>query len=815
MLEEGDITIIAVHEDFIGRSYSTSKRVFKDTVPLNLVIASPGNILAVSEENYSVSGDCTEKGREVTVALSDSGSIQHSLDTQTTCREGTWEVAVDTRGLEQGEITITATHGNSDGNSIVKTAYTTKDIEGGRVRIDTFSDITAALEGEYRIAGTCSEDREPIMVKLNDGGEIPNSATPDGVLNCSSGLWEAEVKTDKLEDGNIAIIVIHRDSSGNLSSDAVEVKKDVEEPSLSIDNPKHIFADMANSYDLNGECSESGVSVTVKLENSAQSSEILNTQVSCLEGIWELVDFNVSTLAEGVVTITVSQSDALGNLGTASGEIQKSNSDLVVTLNLPPAINSANEDNYVLEGGCNPDAGELTVRVGGISPRETPTCSRGFWSANFNLDELAESNSILITVDYSHNQGADNAEQERATVLKDVQGSTVSLVSPTDIDRITDSSYTLSGTCSENGRAVSISIDNSQGASHLVESQAVCGNNSWEKPVDVSALEEGGVMVTVTHADLAGNSSRATGTADRDNSIVITIEESPHIDSDNESSYELSGTCSEEGQEVTVSVGSVSPGVGPVCGSNFEWSVDNLDVSVLDDGEVSIAAVHKNISANASIHKGCFSEEESGAAGDPIIICNYNALKGVNNGLNKYYILGADIDASASWSEGDEGCNAYDGSTIAATAPCSGMSPLGRFTGHFDGNNYKIRNLYIHTSQESLGLFSELSGTGVIKNVHLRDVQLKNTAVSDDYPSVGALLGIAGPSTTVDNCSATGHISGENDAGGLVGFSEGKLTNSYVNATVAGKFAGSLLAYSSSASIISSHGAGDSPGRWY
>ena len=69
-------------------------------------------------------------------------------------------------------------------------------------------------------------------------------------------------------------------------------------------------------------------------------------------------------------------------------------------------------------------------------------------------------------------------------------------------------------------------------------------------------------------------------------------------------------------------------------------------------------------------------------AASPIIICEYEGLKDIaTEGLDKHYKLGRSIDASDSWSEGDEDCNAYDGTDIAGTSPCAGMTQLGTLTG--------------------------------------------------------------------------------------------------------------------------------------
>ena len=168
------------------------------------------------------------------------------------------------------------------------------------------------------------------------------------------------------------------------------------------------------------------------------------------------------------------------------------------------------------------------------------------------------------------------------------------------------------------------------------------------------------------------------------------------------------------------------------------------------------------------------TEMAAGTAEDPILICNYEELKMiVTHGLDKHYILGADIDASDSWSEGDDSCNAYDPDgdpDIPATTPCTGMAPLGNLTGAFDGAGYTISNLFISSDAAKIGLFSDLAEGKSIKNVHLESMRVHGRATG---AKVGGLLGSS--SGVVRNASVSGKFSigvtatSNYHMGGLVG----------------------------------------------
>ena len=67
----------------------------------------------------------------------------------------------------------------------------------------------------------------------------------------------------------------------------------------------------------------------------------------------------------------------------------------------------------------------------------------------------------------------------------------------------------------------------------------------------------------------------------------------------------------------------------------------------------------------------------SGSESFPYLICTYAQLNKMRDNLMAHYELGQDINANPSWSAGDNGCTAYDGSTVSETTPCTGWVPVG------------------------------------------------------------------------------------------------------------------------------------------
>lgn len=169
----------------------------------------------------------------------------------------------------------------------------------------------------------------------------------------------------------------------------------------------------------------------------------------------------------------------------------------------------------------------------------------------------------------------------------------------------------------------------------------------------------------------------------------------------------------------------------------------------------------------------------------------------INGNLNGNYILMDNIDLSS-----------------LGTRASSLIG--GAFTGTLDGNGYKISNLNIVENSAKTpatavhtGLFSDVSGDAVIKNLVLEDFNIKSTDTNgmdlDTCRSntTGSLAGwVNSPNAIIDNIAVINTSINEGiapnmltAAGGLVGImTTGSITNCMSSGTVtAGNFSGGLV----------------------
>jgi len=152
-------------------------------------------------------------------------------------------------------------------------------------------------------------------------------------------------------------------------------------------------------------------------------------------------------------------------------------------------------------------------------------------------------------------------------------------------------------------------------------------------------------------------------------------------------------------------------------------------------------------------------------------------LQGINGKLGGRYVLGSDIDASATrgWNGG------------------AGFDPLGDsgsyFTGTFDGLGHVITELTINRpSQNYVGLF------GAAQNATIRHVGRDGGSVSGNA-YVGGLVGYnlaSGSMASLDNVWSSGNVTGKDSyVGGLVGRNWAKggtasISNAYATSDVTG-----------------------------
>lgn len=100
-------------------------------------------------------------------------------------------------------------------------------------------------------------------------------------------------------------------------------------------------------------------------------------------------------------------------------------------------------------------------------------------------------------------------------------------------------------------------------------------------------------------------------------------------------------------------------------------------------------------------------------------------------------------------------------------------NPKTAFTGTFDGNGKTIKNVSISTQTPySAGLFGTISGSSIIRNLNVENVNVKGTM------GVGGVVGLASSNALIDGVKLVGNsnkVAGNHLVGGLIGSANNKL----------------------------------------
>ncbi|WP_193317461.1 YDG domain-containing protein [Janthinobacterium violaceinigrum] len=172
-----------------------------------------------------------------------------------------------------------------------------------------------------------------------------------------------------------------------------------------------------------------------------------------------------------------------------------------------------------------------------------------------------------------------------------------------------------------------------------------------------------------------------------------------------------------------------------------------------------------------------------------------NDVQGMQGNLSGNYVLGSNIDASAtgSWDIG------------------KGFVPIGSavtpFTGKFDGLGHELYGLTINRPEMPVGMFGNIGTAGSVRNLSLSNVNISGSQAvfSASYTDIGALAGRN--NGTIENVASSGavHGSGYINMGALVGTNAGTLSNSRAAGTVvAGAYgaAGGLVGVNAAGGLI-------------
>lgn len=219
----------------------------------------------------------------------------------------------------------------------------------------------------------------------------------------------------------------------------------------------------------------------------------------------------------------------------------------------------------------------------------------------------------------------------KATINLDTIKPIVTLNSTsTPVNIVNESRYSLSGSCSEKAE-----IEFTIGTLNL---KASCNNLSWNAEVDLTSIAAAAPTLSLIGRDRANNESiEINRTLVKDNQrpvLGINTPANSYINFSNQSSYLVSGTCSED---IDVSIeGSISDTV--VCSSGVFSK--NMNLSSLSDGTVNLKFKSVDVNGNPSLDRELTLTKDTSVPAMTISTPANNAYVNISN-VNAFTVSGS------------------------------------------------------------------------------------------------------------------------------------------------------------------------------
>ncbi|EXD13997.1 BapA/Bap/LapF family large adhesin, partial [Acinetobacter baumannii] len=438
---------------------------------------------------------------------------------------GTWTVSVpgseltaDADKTIDAKVTFTDAAGNSSSVNDTQT-YT----------IDTTAPdapVINPVNGTDPITGT-AEPGSTVTVTYPDGSTASVVAGPDGT-------WT--VPNSGLNDGD-TVTAVTEDPAGNTSGPATAVV-DAVAPTVALDDVLTNDSTPA----LTGTVSDPTATVVVNVDGVDYPA------VNNGDGTWTLADNTLPTLADGPHTITVTATDAAGNVG---------NDTAVVTIDTvapnAPVLDPINATDPV-SGQAEPGS-TVTVTYPDGTTATVVAGTDGSWSVP-NPGNLVDGDTVTAT---ATDPAGNTSLPGTGTVSADITAPVVAL----DDVLTNDSTPALTGTVNDPTATVVVNVDG-------VDYPAVNnGDGTWTLADNtLPTLADGPHTITVTATDAAGNVGNDTA--------VVTIDtvapNAPVLDPIN-ATDPVSGQA-EPGSTVTVTYPDGTTAT-VVAGTDGSWSVPN------------------------------------------------------------------------------------------------------------------------------------------------------------------------------------------------------------------------------------------------
>ncbi|ENX6656079.1 Ig-like domain-containing protein [Escherichia coli] len=629
-LPDGAANVQASVSNVAGNSTQATHAYSVDATAPSVTIntIATDDILNAAEAGsaLTISGTSTaEAGQTVTVTLN---GVNYSGNVQA---DGSWSVSVptgDLASLTASSYTVNASVSDKARNSASATHNLTVDLAAPVVTINTVAgdDIINATEhGQAQIiSGSATGATTGNTVSVTIG-----TTTYTTVLD-ANGNWSIGVPASvisALAQGDVTITATVTDSAGNSGTASHTVTVALGAPVLAINtiavddiiNAAEKGADLAITGTSN---QPAGTQITVTLNGQNY------TTTADASGNWSVTvpASRVSALGEATYTVTAAATDADGNSGSASHNVQVNTALPGVTINVVATDDIINAAEAGVEQTISGQvtgaaAGDtVTVTLGGATYTATVQANLS-WSVDVPASALQElgNGELTISASVTNSVGNTGNGTREITIDANLPGLRVDTVAGDDVVNIIEHGQALVITGSSSGLAAGSNVTLTINGQTYVA--AVLADGTWSvgvPAVDVSAWPAGSVTIAASGSTSAGNPVSVTHPVTVDLSAVavsinaITADDVINA-AEKGAALTLSGSTSgvEAGQTVTVTFGGKTYSATVAANGSWSTSVPAADMAALRDGDASAQASVSNVNGNSATTTHAYSVDAS------------------------------------------------------------------------------------------------------------------------------------------------------------------------------------------------------------
>lgn len=577
-LAQGAHTISATQTEGSVTSPASATRTFTvDSIaPTAPAITSPANNSVTSNLRPAITGTC-ETGAAVTVR---EGAATVCT---ATCSAGAF-TCTPAADLSNATHTINATQVDAAGNTSptsTNVQFTVDNVAPTAPVITSPANNAVINNARPAIGGSCETGS---IVTVSEGATTLCTAT------CTASAFTCTPAAN-LANGAHAVTAVARDAANNASavSNTVNFTVDTVAPAIPvIVAPAQNSRTNDNTPAFTGTC-ETGATVSVRRSDNA-----LLCTATCTASAFACP--SMVTLAEGSVSVTATQTDAAGNISSATPVrtfVVDTIAPVAPTIASPADGASTNDNTPAFSGAC--ETGTTVTVSEGATTLCSATCTAGAYSCS-PTTALGDGAHAVRAAQVD---GAGNVSPDSATITVNVDTAAPGapeITVPTDGTFTSDNTPTIAGNCEPNATVA-------VGTTTTVVCTTTCTAVGTFSCEPATGLADGAYTVRAGQRDLALNNSAPSA------AVTFTIDTSlpaaPTIDQPVLGSFiqdttpTISGTCV-SGNRVDVSMGDTT-----ICSVTCVAGVYSCDVTTpLGDGGHSVIATQTNAantqSGNAS-----------------------------------------------------------------------------------------------------------------------------------------------------------------------------------------------------------------------